>query len=510
MNSDYAPTTTKTGHVGQKRDFTIIPWEQWHRRYAPASMRCLVYKDVEGKMTDIRDKTFNYTDALHDSATAVIISGQRMIILSWELDYRIGISRHDKANTYLNQTIPIDPSQQFHDGIVAMGVGRWMKSLFMTIIAASRADRPRLFEWFRECVRFVHELSLMPSSDVWFDVIRETIKTNDHVEDILIIKLLQAVLRIGTTRLREFRWFELSIQRSFKFQKELKDNLLMPLVWLYVHELLVRNTRDTVALDMVFDMMEKLSSYDDKTIIQTLIDRIFPELTEYADGIMEAARNKTSWMPDIAISMTDGSIIPAVVQDLPLGMCVSAGTLTRSAAASTLNMTMNEYNYYTPLMMCRPLAGQEVHLEIFGQAIPADMTSRHGSGMVLRGLTDFTKNNKVFMGIMGLSLAGGRGDGRGPPTNERPRPSCLSAHTGIHLIATVHITHHHYTMTTTGWSSPLSMEFRSSDAIFAVFIKGFRDVRIEYAIDETPDNGVSFSDMIGDETPLMRLQSRVR
>ena len=144
--------------------------------------------------------------------------------------------------------------------------------------------------------------------------------------------------------------------------------------------------------------------------------------------------------------------------------------------------------------------------------MPFDLTSKHGPNIVFRGLTTAPKNGKAFSGVMGLSLAGGRGNGKSAPSVERSKPSVLTStprSSGSTVLCTVRVRATCYEVQNPEWSSPLSCPLQSSDGVFAVFFKGFKDVHvgIRVSLPQT-EAGVTFAEMVA-QTPLQAMQSRV-
>lgn len=509
---DFTPKNTKTSHTGIQREYTTVSWPLWHQRYAPDMVRCLIYTKDDNKI--FKEKTFNKTNEFTGSVTEWISTGGKIIILEWS----IHSSSSAVEDSFLNETLPIDKSQRFQDGIVAIGLGRWMKSLLMQMIASPTHERDEVAGWFRQLTRFVADRTRSLSSSKWFDVIRQTIKENDRVEDILVIKLLQAVLGQKTTRLREFRWFETSMQRALKYNPghTLSGNIISMVVWLYTDLLLVKNIPDITAMNQVFADLSCIASYTDLDIIQMLLDRVFPELSSYTIPILESIRNKKPWTSSCTITFSDGSSIQTTTaQDLPYGLRLHGGLLS-GRGRGIFDMTTTEYNHYSPLQMSRPSINQTIKIKIYGSPMPSTTTSMHGPGIVFRGLTEYTKNGRAFIGINGISLAGGYGNGKGAPTTERPKPAFLlsswQTKTERVLLCTITVTSRDYSVVSSGWSEALTMAFTPSDTVFGVFIKGFKDLEVaieDHTIEPVKKyEGVAFKDLLA-ETPLQQLQKRV-
>ena len=547
--ASFAPATHKTAHVGKQRDFHTIPWPTWHDSYAPRVVRCLTYKLQDDNntankvltMLDVKEREFRKDGYFVGSVSEHISKGNKLIILDWTFDQSF---REDPpGNSFLQEVLPIDKSQKFQDGIVAIGLGRWMKTLLLMMVASSTSARPQIAQWFRSLVQFVAKLAAAPEAKNWFDVARETIRHNDKVEDILVMKLLQAILREKTTRAREFRWFEVSMHRALKYSthRQFRDNVLVMVVWLYTDALLVKGMRDQAALDFVFQQLTTLTSSADADILRILFKALFPPLVAHVDTICTAIRAGKPWVPDTsALRFADNSEIrPAVAQpESGIGLGVSGGILTdRTAAAVAGNgnattvkwydVSTMEYNNFTVLHVPRPTT--ECVLTLCATPMPSDLTSKHGANVVFRGHTIAPKNGKAFAGVMGLSLAGGRGDGKSAPTVERSKPSVLTGSSNAgSVLCTVRLTPTEYQVLNREWSAPLTCAFQPSDKVFAVYFKGFKDVHM--GVDVAPpraapvtrpalaampaalplesSEGISFAEMMA-QTPLQALQRRV-
>lgn len=489
-----APNRTRTRHCGTRREFTHYSYTEWHRLFTPCHVRGIEYRTEGDRIVDAEERRYGRSDGTEmpvydDSVTQRVIAkkDRQIILLGWILGEGADASdKARKADSFLNAVVPVDRAQRFVDGAVGIGVGRWMKTLFMNLLRCPVHDRPRAITWFRELVRFVHGLTVMTPTDRtssrWFDPIRETIRNNDNVEDILVLKLLQAVLRESTTRFREFRWFETSLRRCIKHQRHLRENMLMPLVWLYTDRLLTRNVPDTDALKEVFEELSTLDRYDDLTVVRHLLTTLFPALEPHADGILRAARQQCSWSGSVPIHLTDGSIIPPRAVELPLGLRVQRGAvqiLSTDQDGWELAMTVDEYNHFTLLQMERPGTGMTAILQIRASVVPPEKTSGHGPGLLLRGLPKFTANTRAFRGVFGVSLAGGTGDGNGPITVQRPRPGfLLHPPAGTIEVATVTVDERAYTLGTPEWSNPIRRDLGTPDRIVGVFLKGLRGIRI--------------------------------
>lgn len=537
----FAPKKTTTRHCGKRRDYSMFSFQKWHRLFTPRHVRGLEYITEGDRIVTMEEVQYGRQDGTEmppyeGSVTQRVIAdkNRQIIVLGWILGS--GTEASDSAqmaDSFLNAVVPIDRSQRFVDGAVGIGVGRWMKTLFMNVIQCSTEDRRRMLPWFRDLVRFVRSLTVMTpvarTSERWFDPIRETIRNNDNVEDILVLKLLQAVLKESTTHLREFRWFETSLRRCFKHQKHLRENMLMPLVWLYADRLLTRNVPDTEALDEVFEELSTLDRYDNHALVRHLLVVLFPTLEPHTEGILKAALHQRPWSGNMPIRLKDGSVIPPRPVDLPLGLRVQGGTVHTLSDTDgwDLSMTTDEYNHFTLLQMERPGAGTRAILEIRATVVAPNKTSGHGPGLLLRGLPEFTKDTQAFRGIMGVSLAGGTGDGKSPITVLRPKPQFLTTPpTETIEVATVTLDERAYTLTTPEWSDPIRRSLEASDKTMGMFMKGFRDIRIRLRI-STGSNptttglpavvaeaitGMRFQDLVENApaTPFQRLSMRAQ
>lgn len=476
MQSNFTPASNKTLHVGAKRNSTIITWEKWHQLYTPNFVRCLLYKDVAGEMREIHERVFAKT-GYTDSVVHYYQRGYSIILLEWRDDDLDG-----KANSFLNNFLPIEKSQRFHDGIVGIGLGRWLKSLFMTTIVKTDEERARVSAWFHDLVRFTTGLLARKDQDKWFDVIRTTLRTNDSVEDILVLRLMQAILGVKVPRQRIFRWFETSIQRAYRHHPQLRDGMLTPMVWLYTDFLLEKDVPDAEALTRAFQHLMGLAGYTDLEILRLLLGQIFPEVLARVEAILEAIRARTAWSDTVDTVFTDGSIIGRTITEMPYGIRMIKGIISIAPdQGDTFLLSVAEYNNYTPFMIQMPENGTEFQFTVTGRIIPPDRTSRYGPGMVCRAMREYAKSGKDFMGILGLSLIGGRGNGRTAPTNERQKPAFL-----LHPppedeemeIATIQLSRSEYLLMTAGWITPLKMTIDNADTVFAIFLKGFHDIKI--------------------------------
>lgn len=473
MNSDFALSTHKTVHVGAKRDFTTYSWDEWNRRYTPSYIRCLTYRKVNDKMVDIQEQEFT------KGVKSIIPYIDRIIILEWRDSDLDG-----KANSFLNNCLPIDKSQRFHDGIVGLGLGRWLQALFMNIITKAEGERQAVVTWFSDVVRFVASVTRLRDADKFFGVVRTTLQTNDKVEDILVYRLLQTILKIKVPRQRMFRWFELSIQRVYKRNARLRDAMLTPMVWLYTDFLLDKDLEVEEAFRRAFEQLMILPSFEDSEIVRVLLQHIFPEIDDSKTGkIMQAITQKEPYSGETDTVFTDGSVIGRKILDMPYGIRAIAGTIgIVTGSEDTFEMRVSEYNNYTPFMIHVPEAGTEFQFTITAKIIKPDMTSRFGPGLLCRTFKDYAKTSKDFQRIMGLTLAGGRGNGCTAPTNDRRKPTYLSnpptTESDIR-IATVSVSNRVYSLHTTEWASPLTMEIPPGNKIFALFFKGMRDIQIK-------------------------------
>lgn len=478
MNCDFAPTNTKSVHVGAQRDYTTISWTEWHRRYAPNFVRCLTYKKVNDKMENLQEKSFYKTTNYIGSITEILTKENvSIIILEWKDNDIVG-----KANTFLNNCLPIDRNQRFQDGIVGIGLGRWLKTLFMTMIVKTESDRPVLKQWFHDLVRFTATLTTMKDNESWFDVIRTTLKTNDSVEDILPFRLFQAILKIQVPRQRMFRWFEKSMQRTLK-RGQMRQNMLAPMVWLYTDRLLEKNLPDDQAMTESFQDLMKLSSYGNGDILRLLLQQIFPEIVSKTEKILDAIYKQTPWTDSVDTVFVDSSVLGGEIAEMPYGIKMIEGTISLARnSTDTFVVSTSEYNNYTPFMIRLPEAGTELELLVTGKIIPKERTSRFGSGLVCRSFKDYVKSGKDFIGVMGLSLGGGRGNGRTAPSSERTKPSYLESAPATNQdieLAIINLGAKEYSLSSREWTSPLTMAIHSEDQIFALFFKGFFDVKIQ-------------------------------
>jgi hypothetical protein len=280
-----------------------------------------------------------------------------------------------------------------------------------------------------------------------------------------------------------FRWFELSIQRAYKRHSHLKDAMLTPMVWLYTDYLLDKNLQADEAFRLAFEQLMILPSYNDLEIVRVLLRHVFPEIEPKTDDIMRAISQKESYSGETDTVFTDGSVIGRKIVDLPYGIRVLAGTIGLvTDTKDSFEMSVSEYNNFTPFMIRIPEAGTEFQFVITARIIKPDMTSRFGPGLLCRALRDYAKSGKDFQRIMGLTLAGGRGNGCTAPTNERRKPVYLSnppTTDSVIEIATVTVSSKTYSLQTTAWASPLSMEIPYGNQIFALFFKGMRDIQIK-------------------------------
>lgn len=520
LQSSFRPEITATRHIGQKQATTSYTWEEWNRRFAPRTVRCVEYIERNDKIISMTERIYHNTQYVGSVTQQIERQMTKFIILNWEYD---PIVMPEKGYTFLNMVLPIPSAQRFHNGVVGIGLGRWLKTLFMILITAAESERPRVVTWYRALVTFVHRMSTVAASATWFDVAREMIRSNENVEDILVMKLLQAILdEPPIPRLREFRLFEISVHRSSKRHNELKDNLLMPIVWLYADMVLVKDEPDLSALDHVFQLFAQLRCYDNMAIMQMLIMTLFPELVQHTTDIWESIRMGSPWVHDTdTIVFSDGSRIVSRRQsaaDRPFGLR-TLGTvemIVQQGDTHVIYLTAKEYNWYCPVMMNRPSGDTTLEIDMHGRIIPFELTSKHGPGVVFRGLNGFVTQSRAFQGIMGISLNGGFGDGRGPPTQERVRPICLSTAVEPALeVALCHVvvSKGGYSVTTSEWAQPLRMTFGAGQTVFGIFFKGFRDLRVEIRA-TTPSStrpGMRFRELLeqgSSSTPFQRLQNR--
>jgi len=503
--TSFAPSNNKTNHCGQQQQFQIIPWDKWHRTYSPMTARYITFTRVsKSSMTDIREHHYAFSTTLTGSITSHLTNNQEIILLEAAWD------DPSKAESFLTECIPIQKDQRFQDGIIGIGLGRWMKCILMSAITAPVDARDRFLGWFETLVRFVVGLQQNPHSHRWFDVILTTLRTNDAIEDILVMKLLQAALGVRTIpRIREFRWFEKSIEKAFGYNPELRHNVLTPLVWIIVWNMLHADIPFGQSVSSAFDLLQGQVGWTDSDVMRTLLGVMFPELVDHTDRILESIRKKERFgLEHTPILLSDGTTIPPLMEKLPMGIASlrSSIQMCRHTPAETmLSINLDEYNIYTPFYMDR-IANTTII--ITGTPIPTDHVNKHGAGVLFRGLRYPPRTTDAFRGIMGLSLAGGRGDGRTKPTEERMPAPVLST-TASSELAIVRMTPREYRVKTAGWSLELVMPFRMGDKVFAVFFKGIRDLQIRIVRDpgRPPVYGggrVSFSQI---RSPFNHLQT---
>lgn len=468
----YAPSTNKTNHCGQQRSFNIIPWDTWHRSFSPMTARYITYTR-KSTMTDIREHHYAFAPTLTGSITSHLINHQEIVLLDATWD------DPSKVESFLTECIPIQKNQRFQDGIIGIGLGRWLKCILLLAITAPIDERDRYLDWFETLVRFIVGLQQNTQSHRWFDVILTTLRTNDAIEDILVMKLLQAALGVRTIpRIREFRWFEKSIEKAFGYNPELRHNVLTPLVWIVVWNMLHADMPFGQSVSSAFDLLQGQVGWTDSDVMRTLLGVMFPEIVDHTDAILDSIRKKQRFgLEHTPIRLSDGTTIPPRMEKLPMGIaCIGSSIdMCRHTSAETiLRFAVNEYNIYTPFYMDRTI---NTTIIITGTPISPDHVSKHGAGVLFRGLHIPPLTTDAFRGIMGLSLAGGRGDGRTKPTDEQI-PAPVLAETASSELAVVKMTQREYRVRTVGWSSDLVMPFRMADKIFAIFFKGIRDIEI--------------------------------
>ncbi|NBR69895.1 MAG: hypothetical protein EBT69_06925, partial [Verrucomicrobia bacterium] len=281
----FAPSKNKTNHCGQQRQFEIIPWDTWHGKYSPMTARYLTF--TRTPKSDIQEHYYAFCPTLTGSITSHLTNNQEIILLEATWD------DPSKVETFLTECIPIHKDQRFQDGIIGIGLGRWMKCILMSAITAPIDERDRFLGWFETLARFVVGLQQNAQSHRWFDVILTTLRTNDAIEDILVMKLLQAALGVRTIpRIREFRWFEKSIEKALGYNPELRDNVLTPLVWIVVWNMLHADMPFGQSVSSAFDLLQGQIEWTDSDVMRTLLGVMFPELVDHTDTILESIRRK--------------------------------------------------------------------------------------------------------------------------------------------------------------------------------------------------------------------------
>jgi len=463
-------------------------------------------------MVNMQERSFQKDDHFAGSVTEYVSKGGKLILLDMTLE---GMTEELPGNSFLQEVLPIDKDQKFQDGVVAIGLGRWMKTLLLSLVTASTSERDVRARWFRALVALVAKLTRLRRSDCWFDVARETIRQNDKVEDILVIKLLQAVLREKTTCAREFRWFETSMHRALKHSphRRFRDNVLVMVVWLFADAFLTKGMSDMAALDAVFAHLATLSRGHDVDVLRFLLETLFPSLVPQTASICAAIHAGTPWHPaaPASIRFADKSEIRSVHDTSRIGVC--GGTLTRrDETGEWYDLSTMEYNHFTVVHV--PRGATEMTLR--GTPMPPDRTSKHGAAVLVRGHSQAPKTGKAFLGVMGLSLAGGRGDGKSAPTVERTKPSVLTdAETAVVTICTIRVHANAYEVAHNEWTTPLSFPLRPTDTVLALYVKGFKNLCVGLAdrsapvvVAPTERGGTTLAEMMA-ATPLQALQCRV-
>jgi hypothetical protein len=273
----------------------------------------------------------------------------------------------------------------------------------------------------------------------------------------------------------------MSIQRAYKRHVHLKNAILTPMVWIYTDFLLDKDLPMEDALHRSFDLLMTLSSYTDEQFMGIVLGQVFPEVASKTEGILKAIKTKEPWSDDRDAVFNDGSSIGRKIAEMPYGIRAISGTISLAPGHDdAFIMNTAEYNNYTPFMILLPEKGTEFQFSVHAVIISPDRTSRFGPGLICRSFKDYARSGKDFQGNMGLTLIGGRGNGRTAPTNERTKPSYL-IQPPVEMemeIATIKVSQKTYELKSSAWTVPLEMAIPPDHRVFAIFVKGMRDIKI--------------------------------
>jgi len=542
---NYAPDKHATHHVGQQRPFHNMSFLEFEAVHGPQEAVALVFVSKDNAMNDIKEMRFTKKltagattgtrqelAAYKESITYAVTSGKEIILLfgKWNGEKFVNM------DSFLNNVLPIPKAQRFQDGIVGIGCMRWLKVLILAVVSAKTADRPTILDWFCRCATFISTLVHHPKASTWFDVLRETLQSSTSIEDVLVGKLAEAFLGVRISKLQRLRWLELSLQRTLKRVSSLADNMVLPVVWLFVHFVVDIDMPVKDAVERAFDTLTTLDTFDDVSLTRLLLQHVLPEAEGHANDLLVAARQRQVFALDKEeLAFSDGTVLPprkpgTMVQTLRADLTVV------SADSHSLMLRPHDYNLYTPIWAPLPAVDEDVEyreLTVRGMPVALDVVSKHGRGFVARTFSsDKITSGKAFVGHRGLTLMGGEGDGKSAPTLLLPTPPILTTPTlpkSDEMIATARFyPDSSYTLQSPTWTEALRFppafdRASSANPVGALFVKGFSSLTIEVCDHKKPvkppqsNTNPSLSGILklgksmataSSTTPLERLQAK--
>ena len=285
--------------------------------------------------------------------------------------------------------------------------------------------------------------------------------------------LATGVLNYTIKQSHLLQWLKLSVHRCLK-HGPLRNSVLGVVIWKFVTNLL-RDIPDKDALNSAFESLLRLKTYSDLEITRDLLQHVLPEVADHAELFLTAAKENTYFYPPRDIHFKDGSLIQTKTH-LPLDLQVVGGNVSHHTGNCYSIETFN-YNTYTPITILRP-STKEVTVTFSGIPVKSSRASAFGPGIVVRTSDSKPTTSTSFIGHVGLTLRGGRGTGRGPPSVERPPPRIMiDGSDRMELLCTVRFETDRYVLSTPFWSEPLVMD--EAKPYCSIYCKGIRDISVK-------------------------------
>lgn len=500
MSKTFAPKDYKSRSLGTQQNFTTIPWRTWYQQNEPTRAKYLLFTDSNGEMKDVFHGTTSRPS--FDDSLSLIISGEKKSLILLDGEWHRSISAHN----FLNSMVP--SSMQFYDGAVGVWLFRQLQSLLMSAVGqVPGSTRDKYMTYIRELVTFIRKLeqNYPDYKTTWFGTTRVVVENNTEPEDILPFMLASGVLGVPISRDRLATWLHLSLRRSLK-HGPLCNNALGLVVWRFTTGL-INNTPDKEAMESAFESLLSMKSFSDLEIVNHLLHHVLPELQHEASTFLVAVKEGRAFYPSQDVVMQDGSVIQAKLE-VPLDMACYGGLLKKQG--DRYAVVIGDYNKYVPLTFKRP-EDKVVVVTVFGHPVKAALTCAHGPGIVVRTTPTPVKDGRDFIGKNGLTLRGGRGTGRGAPTEERKMPGFMvHGSTDSCELCSVCFDTSKYSLSTPSWETPLTMA--ESQPYCSIFVKGVRDVTIQISVADSkrslPEQGSVTQKLAGvclsDMRPLPR------
>lgn len=494
----FAPASFATTHHGKARAATIVSVRDFYVRSEPEEAFYLCY-DLRGdKMINIRSCSTR-NPSLELSITQLIQKGGKIILL--DARWKEGTTVQD-MDGFLNHIVSTDDaSVRFHDGFVGIGILRMAKSILMLLLSATNEEQTMYRSAFFRLLGFLHRLVDIDRAEYgarWFGPVRAAIEVSGKMEDVLIESLAESVLGCVRTQARAFRSMELALHRAFKRDRELRSNMLMPLVLLFKTFLIRDDMRDDAALEKAFRVMD-LPAFSNLDIIKTLLDEMFPALAEHAPAILAAVESSSRFYPPETMVLPDGSRLMARTM-IPHGIQAMRGEIEEESEG-VYRLNVNQVNDYIPILFDIPASGA-LHITFSGQPIRESDVNKHGPGVLVRSYTSRPTRTDAFKGQMGITLRGGIGTGLGAPSILRARPAFLDGIDAPVVLGTVIMDREHMRLSSPSWSAPIAHPHHAM-GIGAIYFKGIRDITftvrheppIAVAVDAVPVRGFRLSEI---------------